>query len=1167
MRILRIVLSVIGVMLLLVVIVLGGTVVALNTGAGRVFAEQQINHFAGPGVHISGLAGRFPTDIKLASVSIADADGVWLTGADLELRWKPTRLLQRTVDVTSLTAAEINVLRQPIPGNKPQSSTSGLLNFPVDIAHLAVPSFKIGAALAGEDVTLNVTGATHFLSQTQAHITLNATTPDASAVYDLDAGIDPKTISMQLHVAEPPDGLLGHYAGPLVHEPLALDMSVAGPRDAATLKFSTSLGAAKLDGTGTLDLDPKSPKADVVFNVPALTPFAALANKKIAGNTKLHLVIARQKDGSATLSLQGDVKLTAAPYGLVKLVGPSGQLSLLADLRGKTINIQQLDVSGAAFNIRVDGSVAQAGVNLNTHVTVKQVSAVSPGISGSLQADGTVIGPPDDFAINTLLTGNITTRQIPSGPFRISINVQHLPNTPVGTLTGSGALENSPLFLDAAFSRDANGAATLTVNKALWRSMKAQADLSLAPGATLPTGTAKWAIGQLADFAVFSPTPLKGSVTGDFAYSNGKTFKLNLDAKNLVVDPLVGEMNGTVSAAGTTKAAAVRVQATVAKLISAPARIALAGVLNLEARTATIASLSASWRELNAALLGPAEITTRPDIAVRHLSLSLNGGQVGLDGTLSPRLNATLTVQNLPASLASMFGPSIKATGMVSATAILTGSRAAPNGKLTLDARNIRLHSGPAAALPAADFTGTATVTGKGANVTSKLTAGPNISLAADGLVPLNKSGPMNLHVAGRTDMRLLDPILAVQGNVVRGLATMDLTVTGTPISPRANGTITLANGSIQNIGSGLSLTNMSANILASGQTLTLQKFQATAGKGMINGHGTVDLGTAGIPLDLALDAHNATPFSSDLLTETLDAALTLKGALRSNMALGGTVKIDSANINIPKNLPPSVANLPIINAGEKPPPPPPPPPPIALDLKVTAKNQIFVRGEGLFAELGGDVHITGTAAKPAPQGGFELIRGSVSLAGKTLQFTQGNVSFNGIGFMPTLDLEASTVSANNTTATLIVGGTAAKPTITLTSSPPMPSDEILAQLLFGEKTTDLSPFQAASVAAALAQLTGLGGGFNPLGSVRTALGLDELSLTGGRTGPPSVHAGRYVAPGVYVGATQATNGQGTQATVEINLYKGLKLETATGTSSTGTGDASSVGLSYQFNY
>jgi translocation and assembly module TamB len=149
----------------------------------------------------------------------------------------------------------------------------------------------------------------------------------------------------------------------------------------------------------------------------------------------------------------------------------------------------------------------------------------------------------------------------------------------------------------------------------------------------------------------------------------------------------------------------------------------------------------------------------------------------------------------------------------------------------------------------------------------------------------------------------------------------------------------------------------------------------------------------------------------------------------------------------------------------------------------------------------------------------------------------------------------------------LVVGGTAAKPVITLTSSPPLPSDEILAQLLFGQSATSLTAFQAASLAAALAQLSGIGGGASPLDSVRNALGLDQLSLAGSGSGPPSIEAGRYVAPGVYVGATQATNGQGTQASVQVNLYKGLKLQTSTGTSGSGTGDSSSVGLTYQFNY
>jgi translocation and assembly module TamB len=1165
---LRILLSIIAAAVLLSVIAVGGVWVGLNTVAGRVFAVREINRFAGPEISVSGLSGHFPTDIKLSSVSVADKNGIWLTGGNLELLWNPLKLLHRTVSVASLSAASLDVVRQPVPGKPSQgSSSSSLPKFRLDVDRLAVPALRLGAALGGEEVSLNVTGAAHFLDVTKGAATLNATTPDGSAVYALNAGIDSKTVSMKLHVAEPPDGLLGHYAGPLVHEPLALDVSVAGPTDAAALNFNMALGAAQLNGVGTLGLDPENPKADVMLSVPALAPFGALAGKAIAGSTKLHLVVANH-DGSSSLALDGDVALTDAPGGLAKLVGPAGRLALLVNLHDHTVNIQNLDIDGAEFEFSANGSVAQSGVNLSTHAVLKQIAALSPGISGNVSEDGTIIGTAGDFAIDALLTGDIDEKNIPSGPFSISIDAQHLPRTPSGTLTGSGALENSPLLLDAAFSRDADGAVSVTINNALWRSLNAQADLALAAGATLPTGTAKFAVGQLGDFAPFSPVPLRGSVTGDFSHLDGEKFKLDLNARNLVADPHIGAVNATLSALGPTNALATRLQATVAKLVSAPARLALAGVFNLDARSATISSLSASWREINAVLQGPAGIATRPGIAVRHLVLDVNGGRVGVDGTLTPNLNATLNVQDLPASLARQFAPSMNASGTLSASATLTGSIAAPNGRLTLNAQNIKLHNGPAAAMSAANFTGSATIAGKTATINTKLTAGPNVSLAADGLVPLNQSGALNLHVTGRTDLRLLDPILAVEGSIVRGVVTADITVTGNATSPRANGNITLTDGSVENIGSGLNLTHMAAGVQATGRLVTLRNFQATAGQGSITGHGTVDLGTPDIPLDLTVDADNATPIASDIVTENLDAALSLKGALHGKMALGGTVKIDKANINIPKSLPPSVANLTIINAGAKPPPPPPPPPPVSLDLLVTASNQIFVRGDGLFAELGGRLRITGTAANPNPEGGFELIRGNFSLAGKTLQFTTGNVSFNGAGFMPTLDFEASTVTTdNNTTATLIVGGTAAKPTITLTSSPPLPSDEILSQLLFGQSTTSLSPFQAASLAAALAQLSGLGGGANPLDKVRNALGLDELSLTGSGSGPPSLEAGRYVAPGVYVGATQATNGQGTQASVQINLYKGLKLETSTGTSGAGTGNASSVGLTYQFNY
>ncbi|HVE21221.1 MAG TPA: translocation/assembly module TamB domain-containing protein [Acidocella sp.] len=1177
-RTLKILLRLCGFLILLAVLAMGGLVIGLNTGAGRHFAVTQINRLLGPQIEISGLGGHFPADLKLASLRMADAQGTWLTGEELELRWQPAALLHHDLHVTSLTAARLEIPRLPQQAaSGPPSGSGGSGTFPpvsLRLDRLAVPQLALGPAIAGQAVTLDVTGAARLprlqnfdlQNLRRGSATLNATTPQG-ADYRVLATLDGQQVQMKLHVAEPSGGLIGQLAAPQLHTPLALDLAMAGPRDHAALNFALALGAARLNGHGTVGLIPNAPSADLVLDIPALAPFGAFAAQQIAGNAALHLHAAQQPNGGTILALDGAVALSQAPFDAAKYVGPAGRFSLRANLQDQSLGIEQFDASGAAFRLSASGSIAPSSFNLETHVSLPQVSDFAPGISGQLAEDGSIVGAPRDFAVNALLTGDLVEKNVPSGPFSIGINAQHLPYLPSGTLTGSGALLNAPLLLAATFARAADGTMTLVINNALWRSLDATANLTLAPGAYLPTGTANFKLGNLADFQSFSPVRLRGSVNGDFSHLQGQIFKLDLDAKNLLVTPQLGAVDTTIHALGPTKALNVKARANIANLASAPASLALAGVLDLDDRSANVTALSASWRDINTRLLGPTSIATQSGIVVRHLALGLNGGRIALDGRLTPQLAATVDVQNLPADTARYFAPGIKATGLLSATATLTGPRDAPSGKLTLAARSLKLHEGEAAALPPADINASANFTSQNATIDAHMTAGPMIGLTASGLVPLSRTGAINLRLNGRTDLRVLDPFLATRGNVVRGEVAVDMMVTGTPAAPQARGTATLANGAVTNISSGLNLTRISARIGANGRLITLDSLNATAGEGRISGSGRVDLGNPNMPLDVTVIATDATPISSDIIDETLDANLHLAGALRGKMALGGTVRITKANINIPRSLPPNVANLPIIYPGQAPPPPPTPPPPVALDLTISATNRIFVRGDGLFAELGGHLHIGGTADRPDPEGGFELIRGNLSLAGKTLQFSKGQIGFNGAGFMPTLDLEATTVTTTNNTASLIIGGTAAQPKITLTSTPPLPSDEILAQLLFGESTSGLSAFQAASLAAALAQLSGVGSGLNPLARVRSALGLDELSFGGSGSGPPSVQAGRYVAPGVYVGASQATNGQGTQASVQINLYKGLKLNSSTGTSSTGTGDASSIGLTYQFNY
>ena len=299
--------------------------------------------------------------------------------------------------------------------------------------------------------------------------------------------------------------------------------------------------------------------------------------------------------------------------------------------------------------------------------------------------------------------------------------------------------------------------------------------------------------------------------------------------------------------------------------------------------------------------------------------------------------------------------------------------------------------------------------------------------------------------------------------------------------------------------------------------------------------------------------------------------------------ALSGRVQLTGGEINLPDNFPPEVAVLNVRRRGQAAPPPPAPQGRMTLDLDVQTQGPIFVRGHGVDAEMGGGLRITGLSNAPVIGGGLKMVRGSYSVGGQRLDFTTGNVRFDGMGLRgridPTLDFVAQTVSGG-VTATLTISGYASAPKITLSSSPSLPQDEVVAHLLFQQSVKQLTPLQLAGIAQAAAAMGGIGGGFNPLGTVRRTLGLDRLSVgsaNGGANGSESqttVEAGRYVTRNVYVGVKQNLSG-GTQTQVQLDITRRLKAQatvsadtTTTAQGSKGLQDSgSSIGLSYQFDY
>jgi translocation and assembly module TamB len=206
-------------------------------------------------------------------------------------------------------------------------------------------------------------------------------------------------------------------------------------------------------------------------------------------------------------------------------------------------------------------------------------------------------------------------------------------------------------------------------------------------------------------------------------------------------------------------------------------------------------------------------------------------------------------------------------------------------------------------------------------------------------------------------------------------------------------------------------------------------------------------------------------------------------------------------------------------------------------------------------------------------------------LATGRLIFTEGRVSFNGAGLQnkidPTLDFTAQ-ATIGDTIATLRITGLADAPIFEFSSNPGKPQDEIMALLLFGAPTQQLTPLQLAQVGAALASMSGVGGSgsLNPLVKIQKSLGLDRLSVGAGTTNTvtgqdsgASIEAGRYVSKRVYIEAKQSTAGT-SQLGADVDLTKRLKLQTRLGNGSAsvqGTtpenDPGSSIGLIYRFEY
>ena len=707
------------------------------------------------------------------------------------------------------------------------------------------------------------------------------------------------------------------------------------------------------------------------------------------------------------------------------------------------------------------------------------------------------------------------------------------------------------------------------------RNVEANADLTMRDDRSTAMIKARANEIALPDIAIRNAT-LVGRIDEPFG---DPSLALTVNAPGLAAAQFSGdakaELNGQTDAMNIRFDWAPRDDAGNAGQISTMAR------LDLPRQRILVSALQAKYRDETITLEQPFTLAFGPETAVDRVLLKLAAGQVSIAGSIAPRLALRASAQNVSPALLAPFVPELSNEGTFSATAELSGTLANPEGTIGVQGRDLRARRHTAGVMPAS-LDARASLRGRSASVSAEIGSGPSLKLSVTGDVSFEGEHALDLDVQGRAELSVLNAVLSAEGRSLQGQMALDLSVAGTASAPQWSGRATLAKGEFQDVPRGVRVREISLTAEGAGEQIRIVQLSGRAGDGTINGTGTIDLSKADIPVTFTITAENARPLVSDRLTATTDANLRITGAVRGQLLVAGTVEVTQGEITLPESIPPTVVVLNVRRSDATSAPVEAETAAsfadIRYDLTISTRGRVFVRGRGLEAELEGTIVIRNSGAGPQISGGFELRRGTFTVASRTFVLTTGRVTFDGVSIRnridPTLDFSAESTSGG-ITAKIAIAGYASAPRIELSSTPTMPPDEILARMLFQRSAAQLTPLQLAQLAETAVSLAGGGSGFDPLGSLRRGLGLSRLSVgSAGEMEGTTVEAGTYVLRNVYIGAKQGLEG-GTQAEVQVDLTDQLKV---VGTVSAGANAAvtqgskqretgSSIGLSYEFEY
>jgi translocation and assembly module TamB len=383
--------------------------------------------------------------------------------------------------------------------------------------------------------------------------------------------------------------------------------------------------------------------------------------------------------------------------------------------------------------------------------------------------------------------------------------------------------------------------------------------------------------------------------------------------------------------------------------------------------------------------------------------------------------------------------------------------------------------------------------------------------------------------------------------------------ISGSIETPRFGGNLALTNASVDIPGLGLELRDVTANVTSDiNQTVAIQG-HATSGDGRLQFFSEIDAPMSDArSFEISIDGENFTLVNDAEILLKISPDLQVKGDT-TNLNITGTLNLPVLDVQLTElpesaidvstdtvivdNGPqtPSVHNAALADRG------------ILSEMNMTAEVSIKLgdearfRGFGLDAQLAGALEITqrGSGA-PLTYGELTVTEGFFATYGRRLDIEQGKLLFFGSLENPAIDIRAVR-QTESIKAGVQMNGTLRNIRSQLFSTPTLPDSDIMAVLITGKPFAEMGNQDSNALAGAITTL-GINQGKSFTNQVRSQLGLDTLAINStGDTSNSSLTLGKYLTPKIFIRYGVGLFDTESTLSVDYSISDRVKLEAKSG--------------------